>query len=77
MGVVTCVDISKSGKYIVSGSCDTTVCLWDVDMDKVHSVSQKAPVRKIRTLTGHDDEVFFSLFFLFYLFIYFLISFLI
>jgi WD40 repeat protein len=43
---VTSVDFSPSGRYVVSGSQDHTIKLWDV-----------ATGREIRTFKGHSDAV--------------------
>ncbi|UCH93264.1 MAG: hypothetical protein JSV88_23705 [Candidatus Aminicenantes bacterium] len=45
-GVVTCVDVSPDGKWIISGSDDKTLKLWDVESGK-----------EVRTFKGHNSYV--------------------
>ena len=45
-GEVKAVAVSKDNKYMVSGSADGTVKVWDVETE-----------RQINTLNGHTDEV--------------------
>ena len=47
-GSVNSIAITPDGKYVVSGSCDGTIKLWDINSGK-----------EIRSLEGHSDRVDF------------------
>ena len=44
--VITSIDISKDGKYIISGSEDKSVILWDVQTAK-----------ELKTFSGHTNII--------------------
>ncbi len=53
--VVTCVSLDPSGRYFISGSCDTRCMVWRIEH---HSgVATDVCKRPVQTLYGHDDSV--------------------
>eukprot|EP00761_Pharyngomonas_kirbyi_P000202 gb/GECH01000202.1/.p1 GENE.gb/GECH01000202.1/~~gb/GECH01000202.1/.p1 ORF type:complete len:3078 (+),score=643.06 gb/GECH01000202.1/:1-9234(+) len=52
--VVTCLNICPEGDYVVTGSKDTTVMIWEIEQRKSANVINPEP---FHILYGHDDEV--------------------
>jgi len=51
--VVTCIASSAQNNVLVTGSRDTTVMIWHLQLDKSKPVLD----RPTHVLYGHDDEV--------------------
>ena len=43
---VQSIEINREGKFIISGSCDKTIKIWDIQSGKL-----------LKTLLGHNDFI--------------------
>ena len=53
--VVTCVALTENGHFLLTGSSDATVCIWQVTAILPHTV--RLHPTPLHTLFGHDDTV--------------------
>ena len=58
-GEVSCLEFSRDGKYLVSGSFDKTINLWDTDTGKLITtfVGHKKPVLQVK-ITNDNKKIF-------------------
>jgi WD40 repeat protein len=53
--IVTCLALGTDGKTLITGSKDTTLMVWDLQMLKNNNY--KVDEKPIHILYGHDDEI--------------------
>jgi hypothetical protein len=51
--IVTCLSVAVDGSVVVTGSCDTTVMVWDIELT---SGSIHRRVSRFRESSGHSDK---------------------
>lgn len=49
--MVTCVELTSDGKYLITGSKDTTIMVWKI------SSNHKVDEIPVHILWGHDEEI--------------------